>query len=488
MELCTNIIYFLSNDYQTLLRLSLVSKEVNHLTNPYLYSTYESPVANYNSFNYLFLKTIIRRPDLARHIKRVILHSFESSKSPHPIRGQYKLSNEDKELFKIVVRYFCDIKNELNLNRTWLRELETDSEDARVALLLVLLPNLEFLFFKECYKPFMTLKILSLGGITPREALQLNSIRSRSLRSSSRIPLPPLETVENLHKSFLSLHSIRTISGDYKYGYLGFQNLWPLFRILNLTSLEIGLANANWENSNDLGEDATSISIERLSLMYSALNWKAIDITIGRCKHLKEFHYIYGRIHMYGLHFTPRELVRALAQHKHTLEVVEVNFDDDWQKVGWQALPYEDLYFDQSLKELGKLKKLSCSQQALVGLLHQVPKDIFDERNGGELLAPPDGGFRLADILPSSLEELTVQCGDQRLVSHLRELGDSTMYGRKLFPKLRNIVVEIVDDLFKEDFHLNLDGIKVKIVVVTLNEREKQLEQCCKGEKSIFSD
>ena len=93
---------------------------------------------------------------------------------------------------------------------------------------------------------------------------------------------------------------------------------------------------------------------------------------------------------------------------------------------------------------------------------------------------------RLAEILPSSLEELTIQCGDRRLVDHLRELGDSTVYGRKVFPKLRNVVVELVDDLGKDDFYLDLDDIKVEIVVVTLDEREKRLDQCRKGEKLIF--
>ena len=60
------------------------------------------------------------------------------------------------------------------------------------------------------------------------------------------------------------------------------------------------------------------------------------------------------------------------------------------------------------------------------------------------------------------------------------------MYGRKVFPKLRNVVVELVDDLGKDDFYLDLDDIKVEIVVVTLDEREKRLDQCRKGEKLIF--
>jgi len=485
-ELCINVLSFLSNDIQTLSRLSTVSKDLYYLTIPYLYSTYSSPVSDADSLNYHFLKTIIRRPDLARHVKRVRLDAFESSKYRYNIWGQHKFSDEDNELLKIVVHHFCDSRNDLKLNEIWLKELKSDSEDARIALLLVLLPNLEFLYFAESYQPFMVLKIMSLAGVTPRAVS--NRVQSRWLRSGSGIPLPSPETVENLRKSFSSLHSIQTISWDYKYGYLRFWDLWPLFRLPNLTSLEIGLANGAWNDNKDLAQDAASSSIRQLSLMCSAMDRRAIDITIGRCKGLKEFYYVYGRIDMCGNHFTPRDLERALAQHKHTLEVLEVDFDDDWQKSEWQKLPYENLYFDQSFKDFEKLKRLKCSQQALLGLLHQVPEYIFIKRNGGELLAPPDGGLRLANILPSSLKELTVQCGDRRLVDHLRELGDPTMYGRKVFPKLRNIVVELVDDLSKDDFLLDMDGIKVDTVVVTLDEREKWLGQCWNCEKSIFGE
>jgi hypothetical protein len=491
-ELYINILSILSNNIQTLSRLSVVSKDLNYLTTPYLYNTYTSPVPNTDSSNYLFLRTIIRRPDLARYTMRVNLRPFESSKCPHPITGQHKLSDEDTELFKIVVRYFCDSRNDLKLNETWLRELETDREDARVALLLVLLPNLEFLFFEECYEPVMVMTILSLAGVMPREVSMPDSVQPRSLRSRKEIQLPSPEMIENLRMSFSSLHSVQTISLESKYGYLGFRDLLSLFNLPALTTLEIGLANADWSEHNDLDENtpssssSSSSSIQRLSLMYSAMDSKAINITIGKCKNLKEFYYIYGRIHMYGPHFTPRDLIKALTQHKHTLEVLEVDFDDDWQKGAWEKLPYENLYFDLSFKEFGKLKRLKCSQQALVGLLHQIPKQIFTERSGGELLAPPDGGLRLADILPSSLEQLTVQSGDWRLFDHLRELGNSTLYGRKAFPKLRNIVLELVDHIGEDDFHLDLDGIMVEIVVVTLEEREKRLDQCCMCERLIF--
>jgi hypothetical protein len=171
---------------------------------------------------------------------------------------------------------------------------------------------------------------------------------------------------------------------------------------------------------------------------------------------------------MWSVHFTPRDLLKALAQRKQTLEVLEVNFDDDWQKWGCVYRPYEDVYFDQSFKELEKLKRLKCSQQALVGLLHHIPQNVYTHPNGeefrGELLAPPNGGLRLVDILLSSLEELTVQCADPRLVDHLREPGDSSMYGRKVFPNLRNIVVEVVDNPSKDNFHLDMDGINLNIV------------------------
>jgi hypothetical protein len=246
-ELCTILISFLSNDIQTLYRLSIVSKDLNYLTNPYLYSTYSSPVANADSSTFLFLRTIIRRPDLARHVKRVFLHSFESSNSSHPMQRQHKLSDEDNELFKIEVRYFCDSRNDLKLNETWLRELKRDSEDARVALLLALLPNLEFLFFEECYEPFMVLKILSLANVTPRAVSRQDSAQYRSLRSGRGRPLPSPETVENLRKCFSSLHSVQTISRDSKYGLSRVQGLVASFRV---TQPDI---TRDWTNQLPLG-------------------------------------------------------------------------------------------------------------------------------------------------------------------------------------------------------------------------------------------
>lgn len=146
-ELVEQILYFLADDVKSLFTLSLVSKAFDDLSTPRLYHTFFGP-QNYGTERGLatitFLKTVLERPDVARHVKRVLLLGF--GETLHETT-----SEERMRLYKPAVHYFCESRSPdpveevdsatLKFEAQWLDYRGKGSEDATVALLLCLLPE-----------------------------------------------------------------------------------------------------------------------------------------------------------------------------------------------------------------------------------------------------------------------------------------------------------------------------------------------------------
>lgn len=208
----------------------------------------------------------------------------------------------------------------------------------------------------------------------------------------------------------------------------------------SLRNFEVGLANGIFGRAgSDMKrwpKDSGWSSIERFSLLYSAIDSITIEILLKAPRALKEFCFCFGRIHMYEYQFTPQDLARALEPQKDTLEVLRVDFDDDWQHVGWERLCYNQLYFQDKLRSFIQLHVLKSSQQAVLGLLHDLEAGVA-LGSGVGILEPRDGTPRLAEILPETLKELHINYCDERVMSTLEGLS-SALGVRGRLSKLAN--------------------------------------------------
>jgi len=140
---------------------------------------------------------------------------------------------------------------------------------------------------------------------------------------------------------------------------------------------------------------------------------------------LREFHFTYGRIHMYGKNFTIMDLQRTLLEHAKTLEVLQINYDDDWDKVLWDEVDPNELRFNKQLSQFMKLKKLTINSAALLGV--SVPLQEWFGVTPPEREPPK---VSLPEMLPQSLEHLEIICCDHRVMPHLQELASAYRTGR----------------------------------------------------------
>ncbi|KAI9695826.1 MAG: hypothetical protein M1820_008381 [Bogoriella megaspora] len=388
------------------------------------------------------------RPDLARHVRCLMLGSFSFECESGGNVPPSEFAEEQHESFENIIKYICDGRDQepfwigkAPFKEHWILYLRQGSDDAKVALLLSLLPNLDTLYFEESYQPMITMFTVDLfnhdlynhGHRTPR-------------RCSADIDM---EVMRNVDNAFRQLRSIRSISTSHKFGYLCPQDLVPMVAIPGLRSLEIGRANGDWSNG---GEDLSLLkwpfssgwsSIERLSLMYCAGDTYFIKKVLRAPRALKEFHFSYGwSMTFYGRQFNPKELACELQRHANTLEVLSLDFEDDYGKTGWKKPDFTRSYLGDSLRGFNKLRILKSDQQALLGLSYWEPATtgaVAGQADDWQI--PPYGIPSLRECLPNSLEELTILTCDIRVMSALKRLSDAR--GREqTFPNLRKVHVE----------------------------------------------
>ncbi|KAF2810758.1 uncharacterized protein BDZ99DRAFT_497725 [Mytilinidion resinicola] len=101
-------------DQKDLLQLSYVSQNFNAVANPRLYRIYNNSVQNWQPFT-SFLRTIAKRPDLARCVQEVELRPWRSEASMKAMRAVIDIATEDVELFVAAAKQARVIDNDAEL-------------------------------------------------------------------------------------------------------------------------------------------------------------------------------------------------------------------------------------------------------------------------------------------------------------------------------------------------------------------------------------
>ena len=425
-ELLTIIFSFLAGESSALAQICLVCREFNTLATPILYicfrQDYDLPEDD-NRRLFAFIKTVLARPDLAQHVKQVAVESLTSRDGCKITKGDDLKCAFDNRI-DVLSRVLFE-NSEDYMGQTWKIFSENGSSKAILTVLLCSLPNVETLLFKEDGEPAIFLDSLSSAAFKLRAARVNNQ------------PAPQIP--------FSKLHSVRMISDDLEYGFQSFLEMHRFFSLPNIRNVEISLANAEWTDEAHEPErwdvEPRSSPVEKLSFQCSTMVRPCITTIIDSCAHLKEFHFTYGRMRTYKDDFTPIQLLRALVGHAGSLEVLHVNYDDDWPKASWELLSPEDLRFSNELRGLSKLRKVHVTFSTLFGISIEPSEEFMLTADQAPL------EVSLPDMLPNSLEELTIITCDERVIHPLQNLAKSCQCGQ--FQKLRRICCAFSDEYTK---------------------------------------
>ncbi|KAJ9650086.1 hypothetical protein H2198_010600, partial [Neophaeococcomyces mojaviensis] len=329
-ELLAIVFGFLTGESSTLAQVCLVTHTFNKLATPVLYKCFRDrryfTSDEENPRLFAFLRTVIARPDLARLVKEVATKSMTDG-----YYGQLMIKDDLKaSFFRQIDNLSCILFDESlagGARMRWKKFIEDGDSLSIWALLLCSLPDIETLFFKTSNEPFLFFNLLGSA------ASRLKTAQTTNITASIFC--------------YSELHSVRTVSSNLQYGYLDFQWFHTFFNLPKIRNFETALANGEWTDDDESERwDVVprSSSIEKLSFQYSAMTGSCITAIINSCAHLQEFHFTYGRNLKTGDHrarrwsfrnrqdFTPMQLLQALLGHADSLEVLHVDYDDDWEK------------------------------------------------------------------------------------------------------------------------------------------------------------
>ncbi|KAF2141538.1 uncharacterized protein K452DRAFT_298253 [Aplosporella prunicola CBS 121167] len=373
-----------------LAQVSLVCRALEKVTQRFLYHSFVTAEYNlhYRRFSRRirpFFRTILLRPDLARHVRAVAIESWPTS------------SFDDAPIPEHALSLCRDAVARLDwptadLKAQWIRRLtEKDPrhQDAEVALLLAMLPNLRELSLEDVWeKPKLTIAVLRAAAANTQDASR------------------PLQRLEYLSAD----------SDDPKHGWHDFTYCDVFFALPRVTTLE-------WVRPNPvrlppgLLKPAMS-SITALRLHGAQMRASRLLEIVRACRALTTFAYTYDSL-VPGDNFLPRDAADALLQwHGNTLEHLTLDLNEDALKGLWQHSPPNRLYLGD-LTGFTRLKTLRCGQQSLLGLLH-APYTGFG-LGRGRVAAPSEVRAvpcvpPLSDLLPQSLEALELRYCDMRCV------------------------------------------------------------------------
>ncbi|CAH0054606.1 unnamed protein product [Clonostachys solani] len=262
----------------------------------------------------------------------------------------------------------------------WFRDLRENHTDAQIAMILLVCPNIERLYFAEPDSPKNVLLVLNLASNT---------------QNSQTRPLSNLREV--YHES-----------EDDSYGYLLlYEHAIPLFRIPSVRSYGCVLANGSDEAGRAFAHiPRRSSSVEEITLYKSFCTALFINNVFGACKTLRSFEFTPAVSHVDNDRMMPRDIMDAILPHANTFENLHINLEDDEDKA-W-AGPDDRIYMGTDLRRMVALKRLVAGMQSLTGFLDGQPDEVWGDSPPLEVKGAP----RLVECIPDSLEHLEIHgCG-----------------------------------------------------------------------------
>ncbi|BCS22575.1 F-box protein [Aspergillus puulaauensis] len=402
-------------------RLSRTCKQIHQLATPRLWRSYRK----YNQQPYNpFLRTILTNPCLASHIEELRM-ADATQDDPREI------SDEDIQLFQSAVSKLplpAEFQDRL---KAGIRE---GHSDPMLAVILCNLPNLKNMFLdrpESCELICELFDHADSGEFS--SSLGLNSIRRFSI-----------ETEDYLFST----------GPCHEYGSMF--NMTHEAQIIHLSDDSM---------SPSRFRDGSS-ALEHLHILASCMGPDAMRVFIRSCRTLRTFNYTFGKVRDNEDHFRPREAVGELRRHGDTLEELTMLYDDDHVKMPLYDLTAREWYMGTGLRRFTRLKKLRSGMHSLLGLLH--PRSNAMEAYPANPQADKERP-ELVDVLPASIEHLSILYADARIIPHLQKVGDIR---EKQFPNLKKIIVGFCSESTEKDVQLEIPGLELVVLYQIQEERE----------------
>lgn len=399
-------------------RLSRTCKQIHQQATPRLWRSY----CNYNQQPYnAFLRAIVTNPGRAKHVEE--LHTSNVSED-----DPREISEDDIQSFQSAVSNLSlpdEFKDRLN------EGIKEGYSDPMLALLLCKLPNLKNLFL---YRPDICDLICELFG-------HANSGKFSGLDKLQRF------SIETTDVS-CAVGTVRDYGG-----------------VLNMAH-EVQIVQLNDETMSPSRFKEGSSAVEHLHILESGMGTDAMRVFAQSCKTLRTFNYTFGNVDYYDDYFKPQEAVKELERHKDTLEELTMLYDDDRLKQSWYDLTAREWYMGTELQQFTRLKKLRSGMHSLLGLLH--PQSAAIETYPANPQADRERP-ELVDVLPASIEHLTILYADARIIPHLQKVGVAC---ENRFPNLRKVIVGFCSESTEKDVQFEISGLELSVLYQTPEERE----------------
>jgi hypothetical protein len=391
---------------QTSLRcLSLCSWRLNGLVTPILYRTFID-----EDNLYLFLRTVLTKPDYARHVRQ-----FVGRKQGEKTRGDY--SEQDFALCRAVITTISSSKLQAE---SWMADLQQENWHAMVALLLFVVPNLEVLRF-DMHKDDAWYRNQYISWVLEYAA---------SVQVEEDAPASPLTKLW-----FISF-------GSQYHDHVSIKHLRPL---LTLKSVSKAYVRGLWDSSIFVPtQSALQFGTKDLQINHYDICSKSVIIGFLRC---------FGSLERFTSTSTVLKGVRLIDSYDQPLP----------QHLG-QAIAHlthclEELALYNVKTTTGGF--LGSERPQSIGSLAQFEKLRIIRMDASVLFGPPPSIDhpleheipRLTDILPRSVRELTIgNCAFDQIKDQLQRL----LARRGEFPALEKIHVRVAAFAVNEEIRQNL--------------------------------
>lgn len=425
------------DNWQTLARVCRTCTRLRAIAEPLLYRAYVKPPNAFkpdrlelemiensnlrlhkaNRHLRCFVRTLIQRPDLASLVRFMTLGEWDTAHSLRQAGAFTEIPDQDLvHLYRLATRKIW-IRKPWAVK--WVSYLACGIEDAEVALLLSLTPNLSELD-------------IALPNFHEKRSHELFY---RRIFEDALYPDVEGHS-QNTFKHLRRIHAVLWQPNNPPTS--GFP-LYPISEMVRLPSLKSFAAYGAFEAGHAFQWTVKpkSLPLTTLDLGGCGLSASALTTLIASCACLKTLFLTYGEDTAETEDITWPEVIKAIESQKDSLEVL-----------GLRADPCSQLYAEEissrsGLREIGYwksvgslsqftvLKKLSIYQTPLLG-----PEDYIGE------IEPAPTDVHLPDILPPSLESLVVaNCS----IFALPQLEALLSVRTKRFPKLKQIDVEPID-------------------------------------------
>ncbi|OKL58672.1 hypothetical protein UA08_06034 [Talaromyces atroroseus] len=391
-EIQHRVLFFLYS-HRDVAALSVQCRSLHVLCNMPLRKRYRRIriTSSRKSFNRAFnmLLDILTKPGLGEHVRHIEYTKECCANEPNPEQPRRELSGEEMQLLRAATR----------------RAGFVDAEGLRVIDLLLQLVNLDVhKYATRGLAPeevgFPLYQLLYRNNTSPQESLFLQHLRSVYMI--------------NINKDYLD--------DGRCYSFMDFTGALAMFhRLPSINSVSVDLL-LEMPYATPVAEIAES-NVSRIAIHHSSITSMYLASLICSCKALREFEYSIGgrsRTPPAVSFFNVKTFIKAILMHKETLEILDVDVEEDMgylfkvdsstrdrcldvqygqreAEVGRSGPPPVAMW-DQSgsLRDFHALKRLSLGVHFLMYFARGVKPTH-------------DGSFSLVDCLPESLESLCIR-------------------------------------------------------------------------------